>query len=362
MTRLARFGRQINGSVASIDVLALLIVLFVVGWLLRANVSSLAIVSTGVIYGLAVASLDLLVGYAGQLSVGQAGLFAVGAYATAISEHHFALPLPVELLFAGAVTALAGLILGAASLRLKGHYFTLVTLGFGLAVPQLALNLSGLTGGYTGLETLPAQLGGLSFATPWADYNFSLVIVAGCLVILERLLRTSSGRAIMSVRDSELASAAYGVNVFSTKIRVFLISSFFTGIAGDLFAHFNNLVSPSSFGFTISLFFLAAVVVGGSGARRTTLAGSLVGALALAYLQQRTASLGGVSEFVLGVAVIAVALLFKAGLWSLVDLAGSGVMHAVRSFRRRGRGSPAPATSDLAIALPLSRTEKSSNA
>ena len=194
----------------------------------------------------------------------------------------------------------------------------IITLGFGLAVPQIALEATDITNGFTGLSISNTQFGPIVMNSPRAMYYFAFVVVAISMMLILLVLASKSGRAIMAVRDSEAAALAMGIPVARTKVIVFTLSAFFCGIAGDLFAHFEGLVTPADFTLALSLFFLAAVIVGGLG----SVGGSIVGALVLVYVQTRSASVGGYSEFIIGAAVVVVLMLFPEGLASIPALLG----------------------------------------
>src|SRR5205814_7771347 len=174
-------------------------------------------------------TLNLLVGYGGQASLGHAGLLAVGSSTAAILANDFSLPFPLELLAAAGTSAVVGLGLGLPTGRLRGHYLAIATLGFGLAVPQIANNLSNLTNGFEGLTVPAAALGGLTFATPVQFYYLVLVVVALSLLAIVSLLGTSTGRSVMAVRDSEVAALAMGINTRRTKVVLCTTSAFFCG-------------------------------------------------------------------------------------------------------------------------------------
>lgn len=284
------------------------------------------------IYGLAIVSLNLLVGFGGQISLGHAGLVAIGGYTGALLAIHLpGIPVPVEILAAGAVTAVVGFVLGLPTGRLRGHYLAILTLGFGVAVPQIALNWTSLTQGRTGLTVPPPQIGNTIFPTPTELYYFSLIVLAVCLVAIFSILASSTGRAFAAVRDSESAAAAMGINVTATKILLFTTSSFFAGVAGDLYAHLQGLVSPDSFPFSLSLFFFAAVVVGGL----ASVWGSVAGAIVLAVIDAKTSNSSGYEPVILGGAVVVLLLILPGGLadfprraWQLMRVGRASRPHA----------------------------------
>src|SRR5207247_1414862 len=142
-------------------------------------------------------------------------------------------------------------------------YLVILTLGFGVVVPQIALNWTSLTNGWAGLAMPPTTLLGLDFTSQPALYYYALVVSGLCLLAMLSLVATRSGRIFMAVRDSEPAAMAMGINVWRAKVRVFTTSAFFCGVAGDLLAHWTGLVAPTSFPFDLSLLFFSMVIVGG---------------------------------------------------------------------------------------------------
>jgi branched-chain amino acid transport system permease protein len=263
------------------------------------------------VYGLVVIALNLLVGFGGQISLGHAGLLAIGSYTAALLATHVSgFPAPLEVLAAGAVTAAVGFLLGLPTGRLRGHYLAILTLGFGVAVPQIALNWSSLTLGRTGIVVPPPRIGNTEFASATDVYYFTLIVFAIALLAIFSMLASSSGRAFTAVRDSEDGAAAMGINVTRTKVVLFTTSAFFAGVAGALNGYLQGLVSPDSFPFSLSLFFLAAVVVGGL----ASVWGSLAGAILLAVIEAKTSSTSGYEPVILGGAVVLLLLITPRGL------------------------------------------------
>lgn len=303
------------------------------------SMTTLSLLTLMVIYALIAVTLNLLVGFGGQVSIGHAGLLAIGAYGAAWMANHLQVTLPLEILISGLLTALVGFVLGLPSGRLSGHYLVIVTLGFGLAVPQIALNAAGVTNGFTGLSIASTNLGPIAMNGPRGMYYFCFVVVVICVAAILSFLSTKTGRSIMAVRDSEAAAAAMGINVARTKVVLFTTSAFFAGIAGDLFARVQGLVQPADFPLSFSLFFLAAVIVGGL----ASVGGSIAGAALLTYVQIKTASLGGLSEFIIGAAVVAVLLVVPEGLAALprrfYSLVGSATWSRSEN-RGASRGQP----------------------
>jgi branched-chain amino acid transport system permease protein len=231
-------------------------------------------------------SLNLVNGYTGQFSLGHAGFMAVGAYVSAFLSTVYptaggALQLLYFFFYAiagGLAAAFAGFCVGMPSLRLKGDYLAIVTLGFGEIIRVVLLNTQAV-GGARGMYGIPGpvnwELGGFTisrFMTGFAQATFWILV---CFITIWRLIRSSHGRAFLSVREDEVAAEAMGVNTTQAKVRAFIISSFFAGIAGSIFAHYANYLNPSTFSFMRSVDAVIMVVLGGMG----SLSGSLVAAV-----------------------------------------------------------------------------------
>jgi branched-chain amino acid transport system permease protein len=311
------------------------------------NASVMGLATEALIYGLVTLSLNLLMGYGGQVSIGQGGLLAVGAYTTAILASRYGLPFIVVLVAAGLAAGLAGFLLGLPAGRLRSHYLAVATLGFGVAVPQIALNLGGLTGGFTGIIVPSESLGRLSLGAPVPLYYLALAVLVLSAAAIRSLLTSPAGRRFMAVRDSEDTAPAMGINTGRAKVVLFTTSAFFTGLAGCLFALNSGIVEPDSFTFSLSLFFFAAVIVGGL----ASMWGSLLGAALLVVVEQESSSLGGFSETILGASVVVVLLLVPGGLATLPRR----VYQLVTGPRGRGAAAAAAAPdTDELVAGPSS--------
>jgi branched-chain amino acid transport system permease protein len=303
------------------------------------NIPVMFLATTALTYGLVAIALNLLMGFGGQISIGHGGFLAVGAFTTAIVATRYRLPPIVVLLLAGLVTGLVGFLLGLPAGRLRSHYLAVATLGFGVAVPELALN-TGLTGGFTGVIMPPQQVGSIQFNTPVPLYYLALALVATGMAAVISLLASPTGRRFRAVRDSEEIAPAMGVNVPLVKLTLFSLSAFFTGLAGYVFALNNSIVEYSQFDFSLSLLFFSAVIVGGL----ATTWGPLAGAIVLVIVQQQTTSLGGLSETILGAAVVLVLLVAPGGLATLPGLVLRLATWVWRMARRvlRRRALPPP--------------------
>jgi ABC-type branched-subunit amino acid transport system permease subunit len=216
--------------------------------------------------------LNVVVGLAGLLDLGYAAFFAIGAYTYAYGASpfsHNAIPFWPMLLVGAAVAAIFGLLLGAPTLRLRGDYLAIVTLGFGEIVPVVFNNSDTYTNGTNGITALyqPSLpiYGGFGFGNPVPYYITVAAIIAIAMCLLYRLQDSRLGRAWMAVREDELAAASMGINTVTTKLLAFAIGASTSGLAGVYLSSKLAIVSPSQFGFTVSFTVLAMVVLGGMG-------------------------------------------------------------------------------------------------
>lgn len=224
--------------------------------------------------------LNILVGYTGQISLGHAGFFAIGAYACVLSMLKLGLPFIVALPAAGFFAAIFGFLLGLPSLRLEGPYLSIATLGFGMAVTQI-ISHSEFTGGHMGLEAPKMSIGPFVAHTSSQQYAVIITTTFIMTVAAVNLMKTRVGRAFRAIRDSEIAAEAMGINVLKYKTLSFAVSAFYAGIAGGLMAFTLEHVSAGSFNLILSITFLAMIIVGGLG----SIMGSILGAALLTYLQ-----------------------------------------------------------------------------
>ena len=221
------------------------------------------------------ASLNLVNGFCGQFSLGHAGFMAVGAYTGALlSLHVTGWPFPVYVISGGLAAAAAGFLVGMPSLRLRGDYLAIVTLGFGEIIRVILLNLE-VAGGARGLYGIPS---GTDF---WNSVH-AFAWAGATLLLVWRLVYSSYGRAFMSVREDEIASECMGINTTYIKVKAFVISSFFAGVAGALFAQTTSSLNPASFQFVKSVDVVIMVVLGGMG----SLSGSVIGAILVTILPE----------------------------------------------------------------------------
>jgi branched-chain amino acid transport system permease protein len=255
--------------------------------------------------------LNLLSGYTNQLSFGHAGFLAVGAYTAAILTLRApALPVPLTLLAAGLVTALVGLALGIPCLRLDGLYLAMATLAFGFVVTEAITNLDSLTHGNDGLRVPLARLGPWLLDTDRSRYYLALAVAAAMILAALNVAATRTGRAFLAIRTSEIAAQASGINAAALKTVAFVLSAFYTGVAGGLFAFVVGFLSPDAFDVFLSVDFLVMIILGGLG----SVWGSVAGAVIVTVLNDSLAGFQAYRPLVFGAIMIAGMLFMPGGL------------------------------------------------
>jgi branched-chain amino acid transport system permease protein len=231
--------------------------------------------------------LNIVVGFAGLLDLGYAAFFAIGSYAYAmLASPQFGIHVPfwVMLFLAAGIAAIFGVLLGAPTLRLRGDYLAIMTLGFGEIVPQTFLNLSQWTNGPNGIGSLDQpNFFGLRFgfnAEPY--YYLILALIALAIWLADNLRSSRLGRSWMAIREDELAAAHMGINTTAAKLAAFALGASFSGLAGVAYASKLQLVSPDQFQFNVSVFVLSMLILGGMG----NIPGVIVGSLLLSSVDR----------------------------------------------------------------------------
>ena len=216
------------------------------------------------IHAIVTVGLCLLTGYAGQISLGQAAFYGLGAYASGLLTTKFGLPSLLALVIGMVVTGAIAFVIGIPILKLRGHYLAMATLAFGSIVQLAFVELKDFTGGPSGLPGVPPlRIAGLVFDTDLKRYYLVLCAAIAVLVVARNVIRSRVGRALRSIHGSEVAAETLGVDTTKYKLQVFALSAVFASLAGSLYAHHLTLVSPSPFGFLASVEFLVMAAVGG---------------------------------------------------------------------------------------------------
>ena len=254
---------------------------------------------------IATLGLDILVGWTGQISLGHAGLYAVGAYTSALLATKAGMPFWISAPIGVVVAGLFGVILALPALRAKGPYLAMVTLAFGFMVEVLS-NRMGFTGGPMGISAIPAPTFPDGTEMTPIQYFWLIGFVALlCLLLVSNLLRSRIGRTLLALQGSEIAAETVGINVYRYKVLSFVISSVLCGIGGVFFAHQNGFINSDTFVFSLSVSFLTSVLMGGSG----TLYGPLVGSVVLNLIPTIFASIHDYHLYIYG-GIILVTIIF----------------------------------------------------
>ena len=262
------------------------------------------------IYILVALGLNVLTGYAGQVSLGHAAFFAIGAYTAAVLAESGRWPSVLCLVAAAAFTAIIGYLLGLPCLRLTGLYLAMATLGFTLIVQELLLQLAVITHGSEGMKVRPASILGFAFDSDYRKYYLLLVITALMLVFARNLVRGRTGRAFLAIRENERAAEAMGVNLAQYKTIAFAISALYTGLAGALSAFTVGFLDPQEFSFFLSIQFITIIILGGL----ASLLGSVLGAGFLIILPELLAGLDVWQALVYGLIMVVTIIFMPFGL------------------------------------------------
>ncbi|MCZ8261975.1 MAG: branched-chain amino acid ABC transporter permease [Beijerinckiaceae bacterium] len=221
---------------------------------------------------------NLIQGFTGYVSIVQAGFMGIGAYGSTLIGIHFQWPLWATMTMAPLITALFALATGYPSLRVKGHYFAIVTLAFNLIIVIVLVNYSELTRGEAGISNIPKPWGG----SREAFYYLTLVLAASLTLLAALIARSRVGEILLAIRQNEDLVAAVGIAAWKYKLFAFVVSAMYAGLGGALYAHFQGFINPEIFGVAQSLDAILAVILGGSG----TIAGPAIGAFLVVFLPE----------------------------------------------------------------------------
>ena len=267
------------------------------------------------IYWVLVSGLNLVVGFAGHLAIGYVALLALGAYTTSVLvAGNVMTPVPVfaALPIAGCVGAVFGVIVGLPALRLRTFYFAMSTLGFATIVTQIALAWQSVTGGGIGIAgpEFPAP-----FDTAWGYYYLCVAFAAFCTWMSANVAHSRFGRALIAVRDAEVAAEATGISKPRMLIAIFLFAGALAAIAGGLFASLQTYITPDAFTFDLSILFFIAILIGGRG----SILGPMLGTIILTILPEIAAPLAAWSTFLYAGLLLAIVLAMPGGIAALLD-------------------------------------------
>ena len=286
------------------------------------------IIDIGIFIILAV-SLNMVTGYLGQLPLGHAGFMAVGAYSGALFWRASPLPdaaaIVIGLLIAGTAAAIFGIIIGIPALRLRGDYLAIITLGFGEIIRVIINNLDDITYGARGLLNIPRH----------SSFLVVYICVAVACGVIHLIMKSRYGRAILSIKENEIAAESCGVNTTYYKVMTFAVSAFFAGVAGALFAGNTGALMPGTFDFMMSINILMIVVLGGLG----SMLGSVIAASVLTYLPFALQFLNQYRMIIYSLMLILVMIFRPIGLMGNYDFSMSRLLEKIINRSRESKAT-----------------------
>lgn len=244
-------------------------------------------------------SLNLIVGFTGQLALGHAGFMAIGAYVSAVMTLKLGQPFLLAVLVGSLATGFVGVLIGLPTLRLRGDYLAIATLGFGEIVRGLLINID-YVGGAAGLNGIPKL----------TNWTWLFIFTVGTVLLIKNFINSSHGRACIAIREDEIAADAMGINTTFYKVLAFSVGAFFAGLAGALYAHYFFLIQPQTFSFLKSFDALVMVVLGGLG----SLTGSIIAASGITILNAALQSFGALRMVIYAVLLVIVMIFRPQGL------------------------------------------------
>jgi branched-chain amino acid transport system permease protein len=244
-------------------------------------------------------SVNLIVGFTGQFTIGHSAFMAIGAYAAAMLTINYKLPFPITLIAGGVIAGFIGFLIGIPTLRLKGDYLAITTLGFCQIVVVVIQNIPQL-GGAQGLTGIP----------PKTTFAWTFFIMIATIVVIYNIVHSSQGRAMISIREDEIAAEAMGINTTKYKIMAFVVGAFIAGVAGGLYSHYMMYIEPQSFNFLKSIDFIVYVVLGGLG----SIPGCIISTAVLTYLPEGLRGFGDLRMVIYPILLIVIMILNAKGI------------------------------------------------
>ena len=265
------------------------------------------------IFALVAIGLTLLTGFSGQISLGHAGFFAIGAYASALFAQRLGMPFWIAIPIAGVFATVVGALIALPALRLKNLYLAIATLGFGIVTQKMIFEWRTMTGGGGGLQVPAPMLFGLSLAEGSRMTGVIALALAAGTWGAWQLARGRTGRALTMLRESETAAGCIGIHVARYKVVAFAVSAFYTAVAGGLYANLVRYINPESFNVNMSIMFLAMIVIGGMG----SVGGALLGAAFYVIVPEALRGFKDAPGLIFGLSLMGVVILLPGGLASL---------------------------------------------
>jgi len=291
-------------------------VLVIIGLLLlpqlfRHNSYIVLLLCTSAISIIVVSGLDLLFGYSGQISLGQAGFYCIGAYTSAILSLSYGFPVIISMLLGAVLATLLAVLIALPAVKLVHHFLALITISFGELVYLFVAHAERLTEGFSGMNFIPKPvIGNFTLDTNLSFYYFILFFMLLLLLVKTRIVNSRTGRALIAVRENVHSSDGIGINVKKMKVLAFALSAFYAGLAGALYAHLIGFISPESFQFSQSIMFLTMLLFGGMG----NFWGSVVGAVILTMVSEALQELGSYQMLIYGIFLLVIIIFIPSGL------------------------------------------------
>lgn len=273
-----------------------------------------------------VLSLNLIAGFTGQVSLGHAAFFGIGAYTSALLALS-GLSVTVSFILAGIISAVCGLVIGYPVLRLRGHYFAIATLGFGEIVHLILNNWVDVTRGPMGLSGIPKpdQIGFVDFSLKIDYYYLTLIFVMALIYLSSNIKHSKMGRALLAIRTDEITASSMGINVAYYKTTAFVWSAAIAGMAGSAYAHYVLFLSPETFKLSTSINILLMLLIGGMG----SILGAVLGGLFITVLSEYLRAFAEYQMLIYGVLIIIVVIFAPKGL--------SGILERIKKAGKRER-------------------------
>lgn len=304
------------------------VVLVSLGLPLLTSGYSLQVLNLALIHAILVIGLNFVLGYAGLISLGHAAFWGIGAYISALTAVKLAFPFWLAALCAVGGTAIVSFLIGIPMLKLRGHYLALATLGFNVVVEIIARNWVPVTGGTNGVTGIPSpNFFGLSLESSLSHFYLLLITLALASLVAYKIRHSHFGRAMIAVRDEEMAAGTSGVNVTRLKTYAFVLGGLFAGLAGSLYAHTWTYIAPTEFSVVHSITFLSMLIVGGEG----TIPGAILGAVLLTFLPEWFRFLGHAYLAFFGIMMLLILVFMPGGV--------VGVMNKIRLATPGNRGA-----------------------
>lgn len=312
-------GKKVSKKFYIIAVILLIAFPFVAEKLFNWNYGVM-LANFAILYIIAVSGLDILFGYSGQISMGHAAFFCIGAYGSVLIHQFTGLPILITILVGTVIATMIGALLAYPASKLVFHFLSLATIAFGEVIYQLVAQSPGnITGNFTGKFTQTISLFGYKLDSYTKYYFFAIVCMVIFLIVKVNLVNSRVGRAFIAIRENSHAANGMGINVRKYKVIAFAVSAFYTAFAGGLYAHLVRFISPDTFTNKQSIMFLTMLLFGGS----ASVGGTVTGVFTVQFLNEVLRSAERYQLLIYGILLLIVILAFPGGLFGLVKQAAS---------------------------------------